>query len=293
MINANPDRPAFDLRRHAWRPDLAAAKLRGQCEAARFVEPEMARVRAATVPLRKRPEAGIAYETELLHGEVIEIYERKDGWLWAQAARDSYVGYLPEAAVDGDAPAATHRIGALRSFLYPGPGIKTTPRDFLPFLAEVSVIETEGDWARTADGWLYRPHLAPLDAFASDPVEVAERFLGIPYLWGGKSSLGLDCSGLVQTACFASGVFAPRDSDMQEADLGTPVALESADLAALPRGMLLFWPGHVAIAQGGGRMIHANAFHMAVESEEIVPAIARIAAKGSPLRALRRLPAAG
>lgn len=284
-----PESAPLDRRRNAFRDDLAAAHLRGRITASRYAEPQAAQVSAGVVALLKRPEAGLGYETELVHAEVIDIYERANGWLWVQARRDSYVGYLPETAVTREVVAATHCIVALRSFLYPGPGIKSTPLAFLPFMAEVHVIEEVGDWARTRAGWLYRPHLAPIETRFSDPVAVAERFVGTPYLWGGKSSLGIDCSGLVQTACFACGLAAPRDSDMQEAELGTPSALNPEALANLPRGALLFWPGHVALSQGGGRMIHANAYHMMVESEEIVSAVARIAAKGSPLRSIRLL----
>jgi NlpC/P60 family/Bacterial dipeptidyl-peptidase Sh3 domain len=284
-----PEAALLDRRRNAYRDDLAAACLKGRITAGHYAEPQTAQVSAGAVALLKRPEAGIAYESELVHGEVIDIYERAEGWLWVQARRDSYVGYIPASAVKAEVLPVTHRVVALRSFLYPGPGMKTTPFGFLPFMAEVSVIEESGDWLNTRAGWLYRPHLVTLETRFSDPVGVAERFLGTPYLWGGKSSLGIDCSGLVQTACFACGIVAPRDSDMQEAELGEPMPLDTASLATIPRGALLFWPGHVALSQGGGRMIHANAYHMMVESEEIVPAVARIASKGSALRSIRML----
>jgi hypothetical protein len=283
--------PPPDRRRNAWREDRAALKLRGVVDSPCYVAPEAGQVIAASAPLLRRPEAGLGYETELVHGELIDIYEAREGWLWVQAQRDGYVGYLLSEAAGPVGPAATHRVIAHRSFLYPGPTIKATPRLALPFMAQVAVLARQGEWCETPQGFVYAPHLGVIDAHSRDPVAVAQRFLGVPYLWGGKTSLGYDCSGLVQTCCFACGIAAPRDSDMQEAELGTPLPLPD-DLSTIPRGALLFWPGHVALSEGSGRMIHANAFHMMVQSEEIVPAVARIAAKGDPLRSLRMLPPA-
>lgn len=279
----------LDPRRHAYRDDLAAISLRGLIEAPRYAEPVAMQVRRPTAPLRRGPDATLGYETELLAGEIFDVYSVENGFAWGQARRDSYVGYCEREALAPILFSPTHRVSALRSFLYPGPGMKATPLGFLPLGAEVAVEGMEGDYARTSLGYVYAAHLEPLDVHSSDPVKQAERFLGVPYLWGGKSSLGLDCSGLVQSACFACGIAAPRDSDMQEAELGSPLAMPD-DPAGLPRGTLLFWPGHVALAQGQGRMIHANAFHMQVVSEGIGPALARIASKGPGLRSVRLLP---
>ncbi|MFN3482942.1 MAG: C40 family peptidase [Rhabdaerophilum calidifontis] len=282
---------ALDPRVNPFRPDLAASALRGRVEAARFVSGRVFRVIRSSVPLRRNPDESLGFETELLFGEEFTIYETRGRWVWGQAARDGYVGYAPRAAFareDGADP-PTHRIAALRAFLYPGPTIKIAPLGFLPHGAQVRITAMEGRFARIAEGWFFAEAAVPLDVVVADPVAEAERFLGTPYLWGGKTSLGLDCSGLVQSACFAAGIPAPRDSDMQEAALGAPMPLP-ADPAAFRRGDLLFWPGHVAFCQGGGRMIHATAFAMAVISEEIAPALARIARDGAPLRSARRLP---
>lgn len=281
---------SLDRRRYAYRDDLAAISLKGQVDAPRFAQAETMQVTAATVPIRKGPEHSLPYETELLAGELFDVYEQDaHGFAWGQARRDGYVGYCPATALSRPGQAVTHRVVALRSFLYPGPSIKATPCGFLPYGARVVVTGEDGHFRQTPSGFLYATHLAPVDSRADDPVAEAEKFLGIPYLWGGKSSLGLDCSGLVQSVCFACGLFAPRDSDMQEAELGSPLDMP-ADPAGLPRGALLFWPGHVALSQGGGRMIHSNAFHMMVASEPIVPALARIEAAGSKLRSVRLLP---
>lgn len=282
-------RHSLDRRRHAYRDDLAAMALKNQIDAPAYAEAAIFRVVQGNVPLRKAPDALLPYESELVFGERVDVYDIKDGWAWVQARRDGYVGYLPQSALAPATTETTHRIADLRAFVYPGPSIKATPLAFLPYGSEVTPAGQEGKFTRIETGWVYTSHIVARAAFALDPVSEAERFLGIPYLWGGKSSLGIDCSGLVQTVCFACGIFAPRDSDMQEAELGEALDMP-ADPATLPRGCLLFWPGHVALAQGNGRMIHANAFHMKVQSEEIAPALARIAAKGSVLRSVRRLP---
>ncbi len=278
----------LDPRLVAARLDLAAASLRGKVTAERFAEAQPRRVIEPAVALRKAPEAGRALETELVHGEIFDVYEFRGGWAWGQARRDRYVGYVPEKALSSALPAATYRVTALRGFLYPGPGIKTTPLGFLPFGAEVAVEGVEGGFSRLAEGFIFSGHLAPIDFLEKDPVSVAERFLGIPYLWGGKSSLGLDCSALVQTACHACGIVAPRDSDMQEGALGDRIEIPN-DPAHYRRGDLLFWPGHVAMARGDGTMIHATAFSMNVIIESLADALARIEAQGTPLRTTRRL----
>lgn len=287
-----PNSPqSFDRRITPARKDIAAAHLHGEVEADAFVEPTRFRVLASSVPMHRARDASLGYETELLHGELIDVYEIGDGWAWGQAVRDGYVGYVEALALAPDVLLPTQRVSALRSFLYPGTSIKTTPSGFLPYGAEVHVEAFEDRFARTAQGYLFAAHLAPLDAPATDPVDEAERFLGIPYLWGGKTSLGIDCSGLVQSVCHACGLDAPRDSDMQENALGTALALPN-DPRHFQRGDLLFWPGHVALCQGDGRMIHATAHSMSVISEEIASALERIAGQGHPLRTARRLPKA-
>lgn len=245
-------------------------------------------VRVACAPLRRRPHATLGYDSELIAGEIFDVYDRADGFAWGQARRDGYVGYLPEEALGPILPAPTHRVADLRAFLYPAASMKATPVGFLPYGAEIAAFEEEAGYLRTSLGYCYAKHLRPLAERPTDPVTEAERFLGIPYLWGGKSSLGLDCSGLVQTVCSACGIVSPRDSDMQERELGSPLPLPN-DFSTLPRGALLFWPGHVALSQGEGRMIHATSFSMSVISEPVVPALQRIEQQGPGLRSLRLL----
>jgi cell wall-associated NlpC family hydrolase len=278
--------PGLDPRLTPARPDLAAAHLRGTVEAARFVEGTVQEVIAGIAPVREAPSHGATLVTEALHGERVTIYESDgEGWAWGQLMADGYVGWLPAAALLAPGPAATHRVAALRTLVFPGPSIKLPPLEALPLGAEVCVTREQDGFAVTAaGGYLPARHLAELDSEETDFVAVAERFLGTPYLWGGKSSLGIDCSGLVQVALTACGVLCPRDSDMQQAALDTP-----AELSTIKRGDLVFWKGHVAVARDSASLIHANAFHMAVAIEPLAEAVARIHAAGSDVTGVRRI----
>lgn len=276
----------FDPRITPVRPDLAADHLRGQVEAPRYAQGTEQEVVVGTAQLRQEPSHQAPLLTEVLCGERVLVYEVDDeGWAWGQLKSDGYVGWLPAAALLAPKGQPTHKVSALRTFIYPGPSIKLPPADALALGSRVAVVRTEGDFAVTlAGGYLYRRHLAPASAMELDYVAVAERFVETPYLWGGKTSLGIDCSGLVQVALNACGRKCPRDSDMQEATLGSVV-----ELAQLRRGDLLFWKGHVAIARSSTSLIHANAFHMAVAIEPMTEAVARIKAAGSEVATVRRL----
>ncbi|MFG1181499.1 C40 family peptidase [Xanthobacter versatilis] len=277
---------SLDPRLTPARPDLASAALKGQVEAARYVEGDVRRVAVPVAPLRRRPAGDAPLETQALFGETVRVFEDDpEGWSWVQLEADRYVGYLPTEALAAPGAAPTHTVRALRTFLFPGPDIKLPPREALVLGSQVAVREIRGGFAVTPDGFLPAVHLAERDQRESDFVAVAGRFLGVPYLWGGRSSLGLDCSGLVQTALAVTGVAAPRDSDMQEASLGEALPLD----AEPRRGDLLFWPGHVGIVEAADTLLHANAFHMAVAREPLAEALARISAVGLELRNIRRL----
>lgn len=283
----------FDPRVTPVRPDIAAQYLRGKVDAVRFVEGTELEVRDAQAPMRREPAPDAPLDTEALHGERITVYdENGEGWCWGQLASDGYVGWVPANALRPLGPPPTHRVAALRTFIFPGPSIKAPPVDALSLgsLVAVKAQQRENSDGLTdlASGFcIPARHLAPIEYREPDFVAVAERFVGIPYLWGGRTSLGLDCSGLVQTALTASGVACPRDSDMQEHALG--VALPIDDLAGLRRGDLIFWKGHVAIVRDERSLLHANAFHMAVAVEPIAEALRRIAGAGSTVIAIKRI----
>jgi len=282
----------LDRRLIAARPDLAAAALRGKVEAARFVEGWRRRVVEGAAPLRRSPAPSAALETEALYGETMIVYEESDGWAWAQLERDAYVGFVPVGAL-GAPDEPTHRLAALRSFAYPGPSVRLPPILALSLGARLAILAIQGDFATTADGLhVYARHLAPLEAKEADFVAVAERFLEAPYLWGGRTSQGIDCSGLVQTALAEAGLEAPRDSDMMEAWLGAPIGFDEA-LDNLQRGDLVFWKGHVGVMRDGKRLLHANGWHMKVVSEPLRVARDRINDKAyGPITSIHRLPSA-
>jgi cell wall-associated NlpC family hydrolase len=277
---------SFDPRITPARPDLAAEHLRGKVQAPRYTEGVLQEVIAGIAPVRKEPSHTAPLLTEALAGERVTVYESdEEGWAWGQLESDGYVGWLPAAMLLAPGPAPTHKVTALRTLVFPGPDIKLPPLDALPLGAQVAIAREQESFAVTSSGgFVPKRHLAPITNVEPDFVAVAERFVGTPYLWGGKSSLGVDCSGLVQVALTACGIKCPRDSDMQESALG-----KSASLAGLQSGDLIFWKGHVSIARGRNSMIHANAFHMAVAIEPVAEALARIGAAGSHVRSVRRL----
>ena len=271
------------------RPDLAAKYLEGKVAAARFVIGEEFEISDALAPLREHPSSDATLLTQALKGERVTIYDRNgEGFAWGQLSSDGYVGWLPDRALAKPVAAPTHRIIAVRTFAFPGPSIKLPPVETLVMGSMITVIREDGAFAVTREGW-YLPHrhVGPIDLHAEDFVAVAEGFVGTPYLWGGKSSLGIDCSGLIQVSLNAAGTGCPRDSDMQQDSLGRILGL--AESSKMQRGDLIFWKGHVAIARDAETIVHANAHHMATAIENTRDAIARIKAAGSEVTAIKRL----
>jgi cell wall-associated NlpC family hydrolase len=288
---------ALDPRLNAFRPDLADIALKGRVEADRFVSREALCVVAPFAPLRRGPADGAMLLTEALRGEEVAVFETTDtGWAWGQLATDRYVGWIPRAML-AEPPASgfTHKVSVLRTLVFGGPDIKTPPLAALPLGARVAVMgEAEDRNARYAliapAGAVVVQHLAAVGSVEADFVAVAERFLGTPYLWGGKTGFGIDCSGLLQVALAAAGVAAPRDTDLQEAALGEALDPGSGPIE-LQRGDLVFWAGHVGIMLDAEMLLHANAHHMAVAAEPLRSATERLAARGALVRCIRRLAA--
>ena len=277
---------ALDKRTNPFRPDLAASHLRGEVEADHYADGTFYEVIEPIADLRRSPSPDAALDTQALLGERVAIYEiTEEGWAWGQLDTDKYVGWLPANALATPGAAPTHKVIVPRTLCFPGPNIKLPPIAALPLGATLAVARQVEPFSVTHNGWhVPAGHIAPMSATYRDPVAVAEMLLGAPYLWGGKSSLGIDCSGLVQLSLHAAGIACPRDSDMQEAALGQPIALEE-----IGRGDLVFWKGHVAIARDARTLVHANAFHMMVATEPTADAVARIAAAGHKVSAVKRL----
>jgi cell wall-associated NlpC family hydrolase len=267
---------ALDRRLNAFRSDLADIRLKGQVEAERFADGILAEVVLPKAALRIQPELASAIDTELLRGEEVMVFDRRDGWAWAQSKVDGYVGYIEEQALSGFKAPKTHWVVPPRTFLYPEPDMKMPPIDALSIgtrLAITGEAETRGTrYLLTEGGAVIASHLAEIGTPpANDYVSIAARLVETPYLWGGRSSFGLDCSGLVQLSLMMAGMQVLRDADMQEQSIGSPI--EKADLR---RGDLVFWKGHVAIMEDKNMMIHANGYSMTVARERLAGAIIRI-----------------
>ncbi len=265
-----------DPRRHPCRDDLAAAYLEGQVRADRFVKPVPARVIRETLSIQARPEPQAMQTSELLFGEDVDIYEQRDGWAWVQGRLDGYVGYVRQDGLSPDiSQKPTHIVHARLSHLFADATIKDPPAGRVTLGARLVITGTEGRFSTLADGrHVMTSHIRPIGKPERDIVAVALRNLGAPYLWGGRSSLGLDCSGLIQVAVQALGGTPPRDSDMQRDELGT-VQPKPEDMRDLRQGDLVYFPGHCMIADGAGQLIHANATHMMVTREPVETVFAR------------------
>jgi cell wall-associated NlpC family hydrolase len=266
----------LDPRLNACRPDLADARLKGTVEASGFADGIPHQIASPVITLHAAPAPDAQSTTQALLGETARVFDTVDGWSWLQLDHDGYVGYVEAGALSPRISETTHRVSVLSTFIYPSASIKSQPVTAIYLNSRLSVVGREGDFARLHDGgYVWHDHLVPDRQFEDDPASVAERFVHVPYLWGGITQVGLDCSGLVQQSHHACGRRCPRDSDMMEAGLGEHLLIN--DLSSLKRGDLVFWRGHVGMMLDSERLIHANGHHMRTVIEPLQQAVRRIA----------------
>lgn len=246
---------------------VALASWRDLVDAPQYVEGMPARIVVPLTDLCPAPDA--LRDRQLVFGADVTHIDTRDGWAFVQAV-DGYCGWVSVASLG--APAlATHIVCAPAAHVYHHPSIKQGEAMRLTMGARLAVLDTDDTFARTAHGWIPRTHIRPVADVASDPAAEAAKLLGTPYLWGGNSRDGIDCSGLVQVALAMCGIAAPADSDLQRAAFGAFL-----DDGPARRGDLFFWRGHVAMAMDDTTLIHANGHSMDVRCENIVDCLARI-----------------
>lgn len=278
----------LDSRLNAFRPDLADLGLKGLVDAARFVQGEIRQVIEPIAGLHREPRFDAMQLTQALMGERVRVFDSAEGWAWVKLENDGYVGYVSANALSAAPLTSTHRVAVPLTFIYPAPNIKAQPVVPVMLNAQLHAAGGDDEFVRLTDGrFVYAKHVKSAGAYETDFVAVAERFLHVPYLWGGKSVQGLDCSGLVQLSLEAAGRPCPRDSDMQEEGLGNPLPID--DLDRLRRGDLVFWDGHVGIMTDAAHLLHANGFYMQVAHEPLRDAAGRIAASYGKITGIKRL----
>lgn len=285
----------LDKRLHAFRDDLADEALKGKVNAAKFVRGERHRIDVPFVDLRPAPNDESGIDSQLILGDPVRVFDRENGWAWVQSLRDNYVGYVPEHVLGPNVralQATTHRVCMPRTFRYAEPDMKTPIVDALSLgsaLVVVGEAETRGTkYLETADGrFVIAHHLLPIETYVPDYVSVAETLMHTPYLWGGATGFGIDCSGLVQLSMLMAGEKVQRDSDMQEQTTGNALGFAAMD-GGLQRGDLIFWKGHVGIMRDHETLIHANGHTMSVATEKLEDAIERIGYLYGFPRTLRR-----
>jgi len=281
----------LDRRRHAYRDDLADAALQGRVAAGRFTTGQAYHVAVAIAPLHPEPSHSADLDTEALGGEAVRVFDAAGGWAWCQLVGDGYVGYMPvEMLAIGAPPAATHRMIAREAFAYHEPSARSKPMRSWLFGSRVSVIGTSDDFVELADGgFIGCQHLEAVDAIAPDYVKTALMMLGAPYLWGGKSVRGIDCSGLVQLSLLRAGIACPRDTDMQARELPGSQTVTDNSLDQLQRGDIVYWPGHVGVMIDNNQLVHANGSNMSTTVDAVTLVAQRSRQSGPIATAIKRL----
>ncbi len=285
---------AMDPRITPARDGLAADWLRGQVEAARYTPGTPRTVIRDGAPLRFAPDRNAGLESQLIYGEIFQVLDERDGWCWGQNQSDGYVGYVPSVDLAENVPSPDHQVAALHSHLYTEPDLKRPVAGIISMSARVKIVDVEGKFCRIASGhWLHSRHLVSLDYSTQDFIGTALKFIGVPYLWGGRTAFGLDCSSLVQIALGMAGIAVPRDSDLQESGpnaIGSLVEMDGEqDYSHLEEGDLVFFPGHVGFYVSDWRFLHANAFDMQVSLHGFSDVLDRANRDNAGVSSIRRI----
>lgn len=281
----------MDSRITPARNDLAADWLRDKFKAERYEAGAPRTVIRDGAPLHFSPEHSANLESQLIYGEVFQVYEERNGWCWGQNLTDNYVGYVLAADLMADVPAPDHQVAALHCHLYTEPDLKRPIAGIISMSARVKIVDVEGKFCRISSGyWLHSRHLVSLDYSTQDLIGTAVKFIGVPYLWGGRTAQGLDCSSLVQITLAMAGIPALRDTDLQEASLGTPVVMDDLqDFSRIEEGDLVFFPGHVGLFVNDWRFLHANAFDMQVSLHGFSEVLDRANSENAGVTSIRRV----
>lgn len=257
----------FEPREWFAGPDVVERALADEIGAMRYVEPRTLECVAPRAPIRRDADTHAEAVSELLFGEAFEIADVKDGFALGRCRHDRYIGWVAFDALALPGAEPTHRITVRRAPVFGDASIKAAVSMELPFAAAVSGTIDGNFFALAGGGFVHRRHVeaAPKDRFAA-----AALFMGAPYLWGGRSPDGVDCSGLVQQALAAEGIALRRDTDLQR-EQG-----EAVNFAARAPGDLVFVPGHVGMLLEGDLLLHANAHWMAVVAEPLADVLGRL-----------------
>ena len=272
----------LDRRLNAYRSDLAHEALEGRIQAERYVAPVPYRIVTPVTDIMSAVDWTRSRDTQALWGEQFDVLDVDGDWAWGQLATDGYVGYVRRDTIEKLEDQPTHIVEARATFLYPDHSIKVGFPEGVSFGSRLRILEQVDQFSQADDAtYVISDHIRPLNS-AKPPspdavIETAMTFLEAPYLWGGRSSAGLDCSALTQFAFSAIGVALPRDSDMQAGHEGFAGPLQPFALDELRAGDLVFWKGHVGLMTSDSELIHCNGHHMRTVCEPIAGAVDRIA----------------
>lgn len=285
----NPD---LDPRLTAARPDIAWSGLKGKIDTSKFVAGKIRTISTPYANLKKTPRNTAPLLTQGLLGEKFRALEEHGGWAFGQLLEDGYVGYIKLEALGAHIPDPSHLVTVPLTHIYARPDLKTPDPLALPFGAKITIREgaPKAGFAEAQGlGWICLRHIARLGVYDKDYVKTASRFLHVPYVWGGKTALGLDCSSLIQLAMTHAGIPCPRDTDQQARSLGHSIS-NKPDLALCKKGDLVFFKGHAGLMLDGTHLLHANATHMRVTIDDARAVADRLAKEfGDQILDIRRL----